>query len=130
MNPEYNNEQDQPQPMVDYCDMESVLLRNFPSWGNSNPSSIPRIPFEMFVCRFKERERISASLKDTSESGSSACGDEHVIALLDDPFPSPPERKPSACSLDGMKKKLPFLKKSSSDVKTNKPGIPSFLLSS
>ncbi|KAM2647628.1 hypothetical protein TB1_000853 [Malus domestica] len=120
MNPDYNSQLDPPVPMVDYCEIESVLLKKIPSWGTSEPSPISQIPFQMFVYRIAERERTSSSLKDTSESGSdgaSICGDE-IVVPADDSFPSTPERK-SFSSPDSVKKKLPFLKKSS-DVKANR----------
>ncbi|KAM1019470.1 hypothetical protein ACFX13_041556 [Malus domestica] len=125
MNPDYNSQLDPPVPMVDYCEIESGLLRKIPSWGSSEPSPISQIPFQMFVYRIAERERTSSSLKDTSESGSdgaSICGDE-IVVPADDPFSTTPERK-SLSSPDSVKKKLPFLKKSS-DVKSNRlPGTP------
>ncbi|KAM1125530.1 hypothetical protein ACFX1Q_040803 [Malus domestica] len=125
MNPDYNSQLDPHVPMVDYCEIESGLLRKIPSWGSSEPSPISQIPFQMFVYRIAERERTSSSLKDTSESGSdgaSICGDE-IVVPADDPFSTTPERK-SLSSPDSVKKKLPFLKKSS-DVKSNRlPGTP------
>ncbi|XP_048421252.1 mitogen-activated protein kinase kinase kinase 7-like [Pyrus x bretschneideri] len=125
MNPDYNSQLDPPVPMVDYCEIESGLVRKIPSWGSSEPSSISQIPFQMFVYRIAERERTSSSLKDTSESGSdgaSICGDE-IVVPADDPFSTTPEGK-SLSSPDSVKKKLPFLKKSS-DVKSNRlPGTP------
>ncbi|KAI9072530.1 hypothetical protein K1719_045489 [Acacia pycnantha] len=35
MNPNYNSPLDPPVPPVDYCDVESTLLKKFPSWGSS-----------------------------------------------------------------------------------------------
>ncbi|KAH7519508.1 hypothetical protein FEM48_Zijuj08G0043900 [Ziziphus jujuba var. spinosa] len=122
MNPDHNIQLDPPVPHVDYCDIESRLLRNFPSCQ----SSVSQIPFQMFVYRILEKEKISASLKDNSESGSdgaSVCGDDH-ITTVDDPFPSSPipERK-SLASLDVTNRKLSI--KRSPDSRLNKlPGTP------
>ncbi|KAK9910237.1 hypothetical protein M0R45_034205 [Rubus argutus] len=123
MNPDYNSQLDAPMPLVDYCDIESGVLRKFPSWGSSDQLPLSQIPFQMFVYRIGERDR-NTSLKDTSESsdGASICGDGFVTPP-DDPFPSIPEGKGSV-SPDSMNKKLPLLKKSS-DVKANRiPGTP------
>ncbi|CAL2241954.1 unnamed protein product [Prunus armeniaca] len=123
MNPDYNSQLDPPVPMVDYCEIESGILRKIPSWKSCEQPSVSQIPFQMFVYRISERER--TTLKDTSESGSdgaSICGDE-MVTTPDEPFPPAPERK-CLTSPDSMKKKLPFLKKSS-DVKANRlPGTP------
>ncbi|EXB61986.1 Light-sensor Protein kinase [Morus notabilis] len=130
MNPDYNTQPDPPVPLLDYCDIESGLLRSFPYWGSSEQSlSVSQIPFQMFVYRVLEKEKTSASLKDNSEeSGSDAasiCGDENVITI-DDAFPSTPERK-SLASPDSMNKRLSLFKKSS-DVKFNKTSLSLALL--
>ncbi|KAL5572055.1 hypothetical protein UlMin_021652 [Ulmus minor] len=97
LNPDHHTQPEPPVPPVDYSDIEAGLLRNFPSWGalSDQSTSISQIPFQMFVYSIAEKERTHASLKDNSESGSdgaSICGDENVITV-DDPFPSPAERK-------------------------------------
>ncbi|XP_062001581.1 uncharacterized protein LOC133718733 [Rosa rugosa] len=121
MNPDYDSQLDQPVHMVDYCDIESGVLKKFPSWGSSDQLPLWQIPFQMFVYRIAEKVR-NSGLKDTSESGSDAsiCGD-GIVTPPDDPFPAIPERK---CSPDSTNKKLPLLKRSS-DVKANRvPGTP------
>ncbi|KAJ7951266.1 Protein kinase [Quillaja saponaria] len=128
LNPEYDGVPDPPLPQVDYCDIESGFLRKFPSWGSSGPSPVSQIPFQMFVYRVMEKEKISGSSKDSSESrtdGASSSWDEHVITTMDDPFPSTPERKSAdSASPDSMHKRLSSSKKSS-DVKASKqPGTP------
>jgi serine/threonine protein kinase len=98
LNPGNNKETDPPPiPPVDYCDIESALLRKFPSWGNSESSTISNIPFQMFAYRVIEREKMSPCSKDNSESGSdaSACGDE-LVTSGDEPFLSVIEKKSSA----------------------------------
>ncbi|KAI4328882.1 hypothetical protein L6164_021203 [Bauhinia variegata] len=101
MNPDYNTQPDPPVPLVDYCDIESNLLRKFPSWGSSESSSISQIPFQMFAYRVIENEKISSSSKDNSEiesgSDASVCGDE-LLTSGDDSLPSTRERKSSAGS--------------------------------
>ncbi|KAF7826149.1 Light-sensor Protein kinase [Senna tora] len=96
LNPDHSNELDPPVPPVDYCDVESTLLRKFPSWGSSDPSSISQIPFQMFSYRVIEKEYISLSSKENSDTGSevSTCGDEHASATSgDEPLPSRIGRK-------------------------------------
>lgn len=115
---------DPPVPHVDYCDIELGLIKNFPSWGSSENPSVSQIPFQMFVYRLAEKEKVRASLKENSESGSdgaSVCGDENTTTV-DDPFISALERK-SPPSLDVMNRKLSSTKKSS-DARMNKlPGL-------
>ncbi|KEH18707.1 uncharacterized protein [Medicago truncatula] len=96
LNPGYNRETDPPVPLVDYCDIESALLRKFPSWGSSELSPISNIPFQMFAYRVIEREKVRTCSRDFSESGSdaSACGDE-LVTSGDEPFPSVTEKKSS-----------------------------------
>ncbi|KAF7844394.1 mitogen-activated protein kinase kinase kinase 7-like [Senna tora] len=81
MNPDYNNMLDPPMPSVDYCDIESTLLRKFPSWGSSDASPIFYIPFQMFAYRVNEKEKVLSS-NYNSESGSEAStyGDELVTS--------------------------------------------------
>jgi hypothetical protein len=98
LNPGNNKETDPPPiPPVDYCDIESALLKKFPSWGSSESSTISNIPFQMFAYRVIEREKMSPCSKDNSESGSdaSACGDE-LVTSGDEPFLSVIEKKSSA----------------------------------
>ncbi|KAB1215543.1 Light-sensor Protein kinase [Morella rubra] len=45
LNPDYNSQPDPPMPLVDYCDIESGLLRKLPYMGSSGPSPISQIPF-------------------------------------------------------------------------------------
>ncbi|XP_052194267.1 uncharacterized protein LOC127802473 [Diospyros lotus] len=127
MNPEHS-QPDVLIPAGDYCDIEASLLRNFPSWGNSELLSISQIPFQMFAYQVVEKEKTNPNHKDIYESssdGASACGDESVIA--DEPFqsplPSPRGRKPIA-SPETPAKRLPSSKKSP-DMRANKvPGTP------
>ncbi|XP_010261489.1 PREDICTED: light-sensor Protein kinase [Nelumbo nucifera] len=101
MNPD-NNQPDPPLPVIDYCEVEAGLLKKFPSWGNPDTAApVSQIPFQMFAYRVIEKEKTSLSLKDrSSESGSdgtSVCGDENA-SIVDDPFPTLTEKKPSVCS--------------------------------
>lgn len=124
MNADHNIQLDPPVPHVDYCDIESGILKNFPSWGSCDQKSVCQIPFQMFVYRLVEKEKVSASLKENSESasdGASVSGDENTTTV-DDPFPSTPERK-SLPSLEVMNRKLSMMKKSP-DARMNKlPGL-------
>ncbi|KAK6239742.1 hypothetical protein QUC31_005211 [Theobroma cacao] len=124
MNPDYyNNQSELPMPVVDYCDIESKLQRKFPTWEASNPLPISQIPFQMFVYRVLEKEKIGHSLKDTSESGSdrtSVSGDENATA--DDPLSSTTERR-SLPSPESTPRRLSALKKSP-DIRAKHPVTP------
>ncbi|KAK7275340.1 hypothetical protein RIF29_16453 [Crotalaria pallida] len=123
MNPVRNSQIELPLPPVDYCDIESALLRKFPSWASSESSPISQIPFQMFAYRVIEREKISTCSKENSDSGSdaSACGDE-LVTSGDEPFPSVTERK-SLVVTDMVKRRLTSRK--SLDLKLIKqPGTP------
>lgn len=124
MNPDYNNQTELPMPMVDYCEIDSRLQRKFPTWEASNPSSTSSglIPFQMFVYRVLEKEKIGATLKDTSESGSdrtSVSGDEILIA--DDPILPPVTERRFFPSTEATPKRLSALKKSQ-DIRPKHPG--------
>ncbi|KAJ8900584.1 hypothetical protein K2173_025361 [Erythroxylum novogranatense] len=128
MNPDYNREPDPPMPEVDYGEMEADFVRKCPCWdtaADSSSSSVSQIPFQMFAYRLYEKEKKRSTQKEISESGSdktSISGDENVIAI-DDPFPSPTERK-FITSPDALQRK-PSLSKRSLDIKTGKqPGTP------
>ncbi|CAJ1950356.1 unnamed protein product [Sphenostylis stenocarpa] len=112
MNPGYGSQPEPPLPAVDYGDVESVLLRRFPSWGSSESSPVSIIPFQMFAYQVIEREKINAVFKDNSESGSdaSACGDE-LVTSGDEPFPSTAERK-SLLGHDIMNRRITLTRKS------------------
>lgn len=112
MNPHYNSQPDPPMPLVDYSDIESRLLRKFPSWETHNVLPISEIPFQMFVYRVVEKEKISSSPKDTSDSGSdkaSVSGDENMTTP-EDPSPPVTERK-FLPSPEAVNKKLSGVKK-------------------
>ncbi|XP_022933870.1 light-sensor Protein kinase-like [Cucurbita moschata] len=124
MHPDYSSQTDPATPAVDYCDIESCLLRKLSRWGSS---AIVDIPFQMFVFRIVEKEKTGGSsvVKDTSESGSdgaSACGDE-TASSTDEPFPTLVEKR-LPVSRESINRRL-SLSKNSSDVKLNKlPGTP------
>lgn len=119
LNPDYS-QPDPPMTMVDYWDIEMGLLKHFPYWGSSDVFPPSQIPFQIFAYRVMEKERLNASQRENSESGSdgaSACGDENVIV---DDFPE----KKTCPSPESMMKKIPSAKKLP-DVKTSKqPGTP------
>ncbi|KAK3434947.1 hypothetical protein EUGRSUZ_D02347 [Eucalyptus grandis] len=126
MNPDCSSQPDQPMPSVDYHDIESRLLKKFPSWESPNQLPVSDVPFQMFAYRVAEREKSGACLKENnSESGSegaSVCGDE-VTTSLDDPLPSAAETKLSL-SPETSSKNLTSLKRLT-DVKQNRqPGTP------
>lgn len=124
-----NSDHSQPDgqaPLVEYCDIEAGLVKKFSSWGNSDILQISQIPFQMFAYKVEEKEKICASLKDNSESGSdgaSNCGDENVITI-DDPFQQAVAEKKTILSPESMKKKNSVMRKSM-ELKSNKlPGTP------
>ncbi|WJX86843.1 hypothetical protein P8452_69096 [Trifolium repens] len=124
LNPGNNKETDPPPiPPVDYCDIESALLKKFPSWGSSESSTISNIPFQMFAYRVIEREKMSPWSKDNSESGSdaSACGDE-LVTSGDEPFLSVIEKKSSAPPEIINRRRLTLTRKSLDS--RMKPGTP------
>lgn len=97
MNPDYNREPDPLMPAMDYGDMESNLVKEFPSWNATNSSAIAQIPFQIFVYKVYEKEKTRATQKEPSESGSdkaSVSGDENINSM-DDPFPSSPLPSPT-----------------------------------
>ncbi|XP_027186967.1 uncharacterized protein [Cicer arietinum] len=124
LNPGYNKEPDPPMPPVDYCDIESAILRKFPSWGSSESSPISNIPFQMFSYRVVEREKISTCCKDNSESGSdvSACGDD-LVTSGDEPFPSVTEKK-SSVGADIINNRRLTLTRKSLDLRMKQSGTP------
>ncbi|KAI5647158.1 hypothetical protein M9H77_33163 [Catharanthus roseus] len=122
MNPDHS-QPDSPMPFVDYTDIETTILRSLPSWGSSNTTPISQIPYQMFVYRAIEKEKSNSNLRETSESGSdaSACGDES--ATVDDPLPSPTEKRFSM-SPEITTKRISIPRRSV-DIKANKqPGTP------
>ncbi|CAK7348762.1 unnamed protein product [Dovyalis caffra] len=125
MNPDYNREPEPPMPVVDYGDMETKLLRKFPSWDAAESSMVAQIPFQMFVYRVVEKEKTRTTQKETSESGSdkaSFSGDENS-AILEDPCPSPSLTSPSERRLSSVTEttaKRPSISKKLPDVKTIK----------
>lgn len=122
MNPDYNSMLDPPVPPVDYCDIESVLLGNFPSWA-SDTSPKYCIPFQMFAYRVIEKEKIYFGSNYTSESGSdaSACGDE-LVTSGEEQYPSSTEKK-SLLGPDGMPMNSKFsISRRSSSRASRHPG--------
>ncbi|MED6175053.1 hypothetical protein PIB30_074885 [Stylosanthes scabra] len=107
-----------PSPSVDYCDIESALLKKFPSWGSSESTSISQIPFQMFSYRVAERGKIGTSSKENSESESdrSACGDD-LTTSGDEAFLSS-EKKTNPANDSTSIKKHSLIKKS---LDFNKP---------
>lgn len=123
MNPDYNIHSELPMPMMDYCDIDSKLQRKFPTWEASNQLPTSEIPFQMFAYRVLEKEKIGATLKDNSESGSdrtSVSGDENMTA--DDNLSSLTERR-SLPSPEATPRRLSALKKSP-DVRAKRPVTP------
>ncbi|XP_057980739.1 uncharacterized protein LOC131166318 [Malania oleifera] len=122
MNPDYGHPEP-PMPLVEYCDIEARLLKEFSSWGNPDPPLVSRVPFQMFAYRVEEKEKTSTN--QSSESGSdggSVCGDENGNTM-DDPFPTVTEKK-SLVASETLNKKISTIKKSA-DTKTNRqPGTP------
>ncbi|KAL3572096.1 hypothetical protein D5086_026000 [Populus alba] len=124
MNPDYNIEPEPPMPVIDYGDMETKLLRKFPSWDTAESSMVAQIPFQMFVYRVVEKEKARTTQKETSESGSdkaSFSGDENS-AILDDPCPSPscPSPTERRLSIAETMPRRPSISKRLSDVKAIK----------
>jgi len=129
MNPGYSSQPEPPLPPVDYCDVESVLLRRFPSWGSSESAPVSKIPFQMFAYQVIEREKITTGCKENSESGSdaSACGDE-LVTSGDEPLPSTAERK-TFLGNEIMSRKINLTRKSLDLKLAKQPGyLLNFLL--
>ncbi|KAE8693868.1 Nucleotide-sugar transporter family protein [Hibiscus syriacus] len=93
MNPDHNYQSELPLLLVDYHETDSRLQRMFPVWEASKTVSASQIPFQMFIYRVLENEKIGSSHKDTSESGSERnefSGNENVTT--DEPYLSATER--------------------------------------
>ncbi|CAN6444330.1 unnamed protein product [Victoria cruziana] len=116
-----NPDHSQPEPIapvIDYCEIETVLAKNVAGWAHSDTTPVADVPFQMFAYRAAERERITVSLKDkNSESGSEAsvCEDENILTP-EDPFSAPIPLSNSPSSSDVRK---PSTKKSG-DAKASK----------
>ncbi|KAL1329160.1 hypothetical protein HN51_046293 [Arachis hypogaea] len=109
-----------PTPAIDYCDIETALLKKFPTWGNSESTSISQIPFQMFSYRVAEREKTGTYSKENSESGSdaSACGDD-LATSGDEAFISSTNEKKICPANESMSTKKHSLARKSLDF--NKP---------
>ncbi|CAM8941912.1 unnamed protein product [Rhodiola kirilowii] len=120
MNPD-NAETETPIYSVDFYDIETVLKQCPPaSFGTS---AVSQIPFQMFIARLQEKDKMYFSSKETSESGSevtSICGDE---LLSPDTSLAGTERK-AAFSPETVNKKLSALKNSSVIKGSKLPGTP------
>ncbi|KAK4786810.1 hypothetical protein SAY86_010643 [Trapa natans] len=120
MNPNHGVQSDLPMTLVDYSDIESRLLRKFPSWDSSKPLPVSEIPFQMFVYRVVEREKMRSNHKGDSESGSDASvgGDESMPPMADEHFLSMTERKLSPSPEPPAKSQVSL--KRSTDAKPSK----------
>ncbi|KAK4268858.1 hypothetical protein QN277_022088 [Acacia crassicarpa] len=125
-NPNYNSPLDPAVPPVDYCDIESTLLKKFPSWGSSGASPIYQIPFQMFAYRVIEKEKISLGSNYNSESGSeaSANGDE-LVTSGEELYPSRSDEKYLVGPDDlTMNRRILSSRRSFDEKASRQPGTP------
>lgn len=118
MNPEYSHP-DIPGLAIDYNDIESGLLKKFPSWTSNEPFPVSEIPFQMFAYRVMEGEKCISNIQDTSESGSEAVsisGDEHTTT----DYPPPSNTETKSLVPDEYPKRRLSLVSRLSDTKANR----------
>lgn len=109
LNPD-NTDTETPIPSIDFYDTETA----FKQWTSltCDTPTVSQIPFQMFISRLQEKDKMSLSSKETSESGSevtSVCGDDILSPV---PLPAEPERKAAAFSAETVNNKLSALKNS------------------
>ncbi|XP_057780336.1 light-sensor Protein kinase-like [Salvia miltiorrhiza] len=129
MNPDYGQQEATPLPPLDFSDVETAFMARCAADKDKMPV-VSQIPYQMFAYRVVERERASASQRETSESGSdggASTGGEEAAALatVDDSWATLTERRMrSLPSIETVAKKLsPSSKSLSLDIK-KKSGTP------
>lgn len=119
MNPDH----DPPMTLLDFYDIEVGLSRSYFTGNVSTLLSVWQIPFQMFMYKVTEKEKLSIGQRDYSESGSdaSAYEDDSTVNTDCDPFTSLTKRKPMP-SPEKFARKLSLSRKSL-EIKTSKqPG--------
>ncbi|KAB1199464.1 hypothetical protein CJ030_MR0G023002 [Morella rubra] len=91
MNPE-NGQPELKSPPVDYCDIESLFTKKFPSNKDDDLAPISQIPFQMFAYKLAEKDKTCMSIKDKSgdleNDVSSCCRDDDVSVVEDQSVPA------------------------------------------
>lgn len=91
MNPE-NGQPELKSPPVDYCDIESLFTKKFPSNKDDDLAPISQIPFQIFAYKLAEKDKTCMSIKDKSgdleNDVSSCCRDDDVSVVEDQSVPA------------------------------------------
>ncbi|CAH8336794.1 unnamed protein product [Eruca vesicaria subsp. sativa] len=113
-------------PPVDYCEIETKLLKKL-SWEKTTELlQVSQVPFQMFAYRVVEQAKTckKSNLRETSESGSEWASCSEDEGGSDEQVSSDKERRLSCSNDVGMskKKKKPISKRSSGLKPIQKPG--------
>jgi serine/threonine protein kinase len=86
LNPDHG-QPDSPVPPIEYCDLEmSILRRNLASQGKEGHTQVTEVPFQMYMYKVIERERMNNGNKEKSteseSDGASFYGDENGFGPL------------------------------------------------
>uniref|UniRef100_A0A0D3DZE1 Protein kinase domain-containing protein n=1 Tax=Brassica oleracea var. oleracea TaxID=109376 RepID=A0A0D3DZE1_BRAOL len=115
-------------PPVDYCEIETKLLKKL-SWEKTTELvQVSQVPFQMFAYRVVEQAKTCKknNLRETSESGSewASCSEDEGGGGSDEQVSSEKERRLSCSNEVGMRKKKPVSKRASGLKPIQKPGTP------
>lgn len=85
LNPDHG-QPDSPVPPTEYCDIETTILRrNLTLQGKEGRTLVTEVPFQMYIYKVIERERMNVGNKEKSteseSEGTSFYGDENGFAL-------------------------------------------------
>ncbi|CAN6981929.1 unnamed protein product [Brassica rapa subsp. trilocularis] len=113
-------------PPVDYCEIETKLLKKL-SWGKTTELvQVSQVPFQMFAYRVVEQAKTCKknNLREASESGSewASCSEDEGGGGSDEQVSSEKERRLSCSNEVGMRKKKPVSKRASGLKPIQKPG--------
>ncbi|KAG2260534.1 hypothetical protein Bca52824_079828 [Brassica carinata] len=113
-------------PPVDYCEIETKLLKKL-SWEKTTELvQVSQVPFQMFAYRVVEQAKTCKknNLRETSESGSewASCSEDEGGGGSDEQVSSEKERRLSCSNEVGMRKKKPVSKRASGLKPIQKPG--------
>ncbi|CAN6903439.1 unnamed protein product [Brassica oleracea] len=116
-------------PPVDYCEIETKLLKKL-SWEKTTELvQVSQVPFQMFAYRVVEQAKTCKknNLRETSESGSewASCSEDEGGGGSDEQVSSEKERRLSCSNEVGMRKKKPVSKRASGLKPIQKPGLSS-----
>ncbi|CAN7097207.1 unnamed protein product [Brassica rapa subsp. narinosa] len=113
-------------PPVDYCEIETKLLKKL-SWEKTTELvQVSQVPFQMFAYRVVEQAKTCKknNLREASESGSewASCSEDEGGGGSDEQVSSEKERRLSCSNEVGMRKKKPVSKRASGLKPIQKPG--------